>query len=66
MSYVGFEFPRGIKTWPIFWSTDKLFMTESTHLDLVWGNRSVWLYADLPAEINNKARRMRLIMCKKR
>ena len=41
-------------------------MTESTHLDLVWGNRSVWLYADLPVERNNKARKMRLIMCKKR
>jgi len=40
-------------------------MTESTHFDLVWGKRSVWLKALLPAEKSSKLKRIRLIMIKK-
>ena len=42
---MGFEFPRGMSTCPIFWSMLSEAMTESTHLDLVWGKRSFWLKA---------------------
>lgn len=42
---MGLEFPRGMSTCPIFWSVLSAAMTESTHLDLVWGKRSFWLKA---------------------
>ena len=42
---MGFEFPRGMRTCPIFWSMLSEAIRESTHLDFVWGKRSFWLKA---------------------